>query len=322
VGAAEVPLVTYLARRVFSLVLVLIGVSMMAFVLGDLAPGDPAVMHYLKIYGYPPQTQEEVEKVREVMGLDDPMPIRYVRWALGVVQGDLGKSFASGAPVLPDLLLHLPVTLKLAFIGLVVGSLIAFPLGILAAVFHNSLIDLVARFFSLLGSCIPSFWLAYMLILAFSVKLRWLPVAGSSTWQHFVLPTLALGTSGAASLSRLVRSSVLDVMRSDYIRAARAKGVGRVRVILVHTLRNALIPVVTHMGTLFGYLAAGSVILETVFAIAGLGRLIIDAIAFRDFPVIQGFVLFTGTVFVTVNLLVDLSYTLIDPRVRLVGEGA
>jgi peptide/nickel transport system permease protein len=315
-------LFTFLARRMFSLVLVLIGVSVMAFVLGDLAPGDPALMHYLQIYGYPPQTEAEVEEVREIMGLSDPMPIRYVRWGLGVLRGDWGKSFASGAPVLPDLLAHLPVTLKLALLGLAVGSLIAFPLGILAAVYHNSLVDLVARVFSLLGACIPSFWLAYMLILAFSVKLKWLPVAGSSTWQHFVLPTVALGTSGAASLSRLVRSSVLDVMRSDYVRAARAKGVGRVRIILVHTLRNALIPVVTHMGTLFGYLAAGSVILETVFAIAGLGRLIIEAIAFRDYPLIQGFVLFTGTVFVTVNLLVDLSYTLIDPRVRLTGKGA
>ncbi len=313
---------TFLARRVFTLGLVLIGVSVMAFVLGDLAPGDPAVMRFLQINDHPPQTEAELEELREEMGLDDPMPIRYVRWGLGVFRGDWGKSFASGAPVLPDVLAHLPVTLKLAVLGLAAGSLIAFPLGILAAVYHNSLIDLLSRVFSLMGACIPGFWLAYMLILAFSVKLKWLPVAGSSSWQHFVLPTVVLGTGGAASLSRLVRSSVLDVMRSDYIRAARAKGVGRARILIVHTLRNALIPIVTHMGTLFGYLVAGSVILETIFAIAGLGRLIVEAIAFRDYPVIQGFVLFTGTVFVTVNLLVDLSYTLIDPRVRLMGGGA
>jgi peptide/nickel transport system permease protein len=303
-------------------VLVLVAVSVMAFVLGDLAPGDPAIMQFIQTYGYPPSDQAQLDELRESMGLADPMPIRYVRWGAGILRGDWGHSFQVGTPVLQELLTNLPVTLKLAILGLAAGSLIAFPLGILAAVYHNSLVDLVARVFSLLGACVPSFWLAYLLILAFSVKLRWLPVAGSSTWQHFVLPTLALATGGAASLSRLVRSSVLEVMRSDYIRAARAKGVGRARVILLHTLRNALIPVVTHMGTLFGHLTAGSVILESVFTIAGLGQLIVEAIAFRDYPVIQGFVLFTGTVFVTVNLLVDLSYTLIDPRVRLTGRGA
>jgi ABC-type dipeptide/oligopeptide/nickel transport system permease component len=173
----------------------------------------------------------------------------------------------------------------------------------------------------MIGSAMPSFWLAYILILLFSVRLRFLPVAGSGTWKHFILPAMVLSTFGAASMSRLVRSSLLEVLGADYIRAARAKGVRDRWVVLKHALRNALIPVVTHMGTLFGYLVAGSVIVETVFAISGLGRLIVEAISFRDYPVIQGFVLFTGVVFMLINLLVDLSYSLIDPRVRLTSVG-
>ena len=224
-------------------------------------------------------------------------------------------------PVLPALISPLGSTLILALGGLIAASMIAFPLGILAAVKHNSLIDVVARFFSLIGAAIPSYWLAYMFILVFAVYLHWLPVAGAGSWRHLILPCFTLGLSGAALLSRLLRSSMLEVLGYDYIRTARAKGLSERKVILQHALRNALIPVVTVMGNMFGLLLSGAIIVETVFARPGLGRLIIEAISFRDYPVIQGFVLFTGTVFVLVSLIIDLSYTWIDPQVRLADGG-
>ena len=221
----------------------------------------------------------------------------------------------------PALATRLWSTFKLAIGGLLIATLIAFPLGILAAVRHNTLIDFGARIFSLLGAAMPSYWLAYILILLFAVYLHWLPVAGSGSWRHLILPCFTLGLGGAALLSRLIRSSMLEALGYDYISTARAKGLSERRVILLHALRNVLIPVVTVMGTLLGLLLSGAIIVETVFAWPGLGRLIIDAISFRDYPVIQGFVLFTGTVFVLVNLIVDVSYTWIDPRVRLGAAG-
>jgi peptide/nickel transport system permease protein len=314
-------MVAFLIRRALSLIPVLIGISILAYFLGAAAPGDPATSQYILANGFPPENEEVLIEVREQMGLNDPLPVQYARWLGGVTRGDLGKSYKSGAPVVEELAQRLPVTLRLAVIGLLGGMLLALPLGVLSAVYHNRPIDLLARLFSMIGSAMPSFWLAYILILLFSVRLRFLPVAGSGTWKHFILPAMVLSTFGAASMSRLVRSSLLEVLGADYIRAARAKGVRDRWVVLKHALRNALIPVVTHMGTLFGYLVAGSVIVETVFAISGLGRLIVEAISFRDYPVIQGFVLFTGVVFMLINLLVDLSYSLIDPRVRLTSVG-
>ena len=312
---------TYLARRVLYLLPVWFAISLLAFGLGALAPGDPAQSLYIQVHGVPPTDQVLLDKLREELGLSDPFPIRYVRWISSALQGDLGLSYRGNLPVWSELATRLWATLKLTIGGMVVAGLIAFPLGILAAVRHNSLADLLARLFSLLGAAMPSYWLAYMFILLFAVHLHWLPVAGSSSWRHLVLPSLTLGLGGAALLSRLLRSAMLEALGYDYIRTARAKGLSERNVILRHALRNALIPVVTVMGTLLGHLLSGAIITETVFAWPGIGRLIVDSISFRDYPVIQGFVLFTGTVFVLVNLMVDLSYTLIDPRVRLVGEG-
>jgi ABC-type dipeptide/oligopeptide/nickel transport system permease component len=310
----------YLSRRVLSLLPVWFAISLLAFGLGALAPGDPAQSLYIQVYGVPPTDQAVLDKLREEFGLSDPFPIRYLRWISAALQGDLGLSYRGNLPVWSELATRLWATLKLAIGGMVVAGLIAFPLGILAAVRHNSLVDLLARLFSLLGAATPSYWLAYMFILLFAVHLHWLPVAGSSSWRHLLLPSLTLGLGGAALLSRLLRSGMLEVLGYDYIRTARAKGLSERKVILRHALRNALIPVVTVMGTLLGHLLSGAIITETVFAWPGIGRLIVDSISFRDYPVIQGFVLFTGTVFVLVNLMVDLSYTLIDPRVRLKGE--
>ncbi|HUW12731.1 MAG TPA: nickel ABC transporter permease [Anaerolineae bacterium] len=314
-------MIGYLVRRVLSLIPVLIGITVLAFFLGDLAPGDPAGAVYTRRHGEPPTDATVLEEIREELGLDDPLLVRYVRWFGKAARGDLGSSYRSGLPVRTEFGRHLPHTLKLALAGLVAGIVIAFPLGMLAAVYHNSLLDVGMRFFGMLGASMPSFWIGYILILVFSVKLQLLPVAGATTWSHFVLPASVLGIGTAASLSRLLRSSLLEVLRADYIRADRARGIRSWKIIFVHALRPALIPVLTHLGGIFGYLIAGAVIIETVFAIPGIGRLITDAISFRDYPVIQGFVVFTGTIFVAVNLLVDLSYAVVDPRVSLAGRG-
>jgi peptide/nickel transport system permease protein len=310
----------YFLRRLFSLIPVLIGITLLAFVLGNLAPGDPAEMIYITKYGELP-TQSAVDQIREDLGLNDPIAIRYIRWLSEALRGEMGSSYRTGQPITQEFASFFPMTLRLALYGLTLGVLLAFPLGIVGAVFQNSIPDVAVRFLSMLGAAMPSFWVAYILILVFSVRLHWLPVAGAGTWRHFVLPAVVLSIGSAASLSRLLRSSLLEVFRADYVRAARARGVRATSVILVHALRNAMIPVVTHMGGILGYLIAGAVIAETVFAIPGLGRLIIAAISFRDYPVIQAFVVYTGTLFVTLNLVVDILYVFIDPRVRLTGRG-
>ncbi len=312
----------YIARRLLSLAAVWLGISLLAFTLGAMAPGDPAYSLYSQLYGQPPPSQAAVDELREKLGLNDPFPIRYLRWVLRAARGDLGFSYRNGRPVLTELATAFGPSLQLAVGGLLAASLLAFPIGILSAVRHNSWLDMLMRFFSLLGSAMPSYWLAYLLILLFAVRLHWLPVAGVGTWRHLVLPGLTLGISGAAILSRLIRSSMLEVLGLEYVRTARAKGARERRVVLGHALRNALIPVVTVIGGMFGSLLAGAVIIETVFARPGVGRVIVDAISFRDYPVIQGFVLVSGFIFVIINLVVDLSYTWLDPRVRLVGEGS
>lgn len=311
----------YIARRVAFIVPVWIGISLLGFLLGVLAPGDPAPALYKQITGSPAADPVALEKFRAEYGLNDPLPVRYVRWAASALRGDLGYSYRSGRPILQELFDSFIPSAQLALGGLGVAILIAFPLGIVAALWHNRLPDFVLRVFALIGAAMPSYWLAYLFILLFSVQLRWLPVAGTGSWQALILPCVTLGIGGAAGLSRLLRSSLLEVLAEDYVRAARAKGLRGRRVLLRHSLPNALIPAVTIMGGMFGGLLAGAVVVETVFARPGLGSLITNAISFRDYPVIQGVVLLGGTVFLLVNLIVDLSYPLIDPRIRLGARG-
>lgn len=303
--------------RILALGPTLLGISLLAFGLSALAPGDPATALYQQLYGEQAPDAVVLAQFRAELGLDDPLPLRYGRWLLGVLQGDLGTSYRTGAPVLHELLVNAPPTLLLAFGSLSVSLLLAFPLGILAALQPHGWLDLGARLLSLLGAAMPTFWLAYLAILLFAVQLRWLPVAGLSSWQHLVLPCLTLGVGGAATMSRLIRASLLECLGQEYVRVARAKGLAEGVVVLRHALRNALLPVTTVLGGRFAALLAGAVIIETIFAWPGLGKLILDGIAFRDYPLIQGFVLFTGLVFVLVNLAVDLLYRLIDPRIRL-----
>jgi len=309
----------YITRRLLYLVPVWIGISLIAFVLANLTPGDPARLALQRELGRQP-TAEETAAAREQMGLDDPAPVRYVRWLGDAITGDLGTSYRTGTPVLTSLADRFPTTLQIAGGGLLLAIVISIPLGILAAVHPRGPIDHVSRVLALLGASMPSYWVAYLLILLLSVRLGWLPVAGSETWKHAIMPALTLGIGGSASLMRLTRSEMLETLNQDYIRTARAKGLHARSLLLRHALRNTLIPITTVLGMRFAGMLGGAVIVETIFSWPGIGKLVVDAIFDRDYPMIQGFVIFMGTVFLLVNLIVDLGYGLIDPRIRLAGK--
>jgi peptide/nickel transport system permease protein len=310
----------YIMRRLLLLVPIWLGITLMAFGLGRLAPGDPArLIAERQADGLP--TPAQVERVRVEYGLDDPLPLQYMRWVAHALQGDLGVSFKTGGPVLEELARRFPATLELAVYGMLVGIALALPLGAQAAVRRGSSIDHASRLVALAGASLPSFWLAFILIIVFAVQLRLLPVAGRGTVRHLVLPAITLGVALAAPLTRLTRSSMLEVLGEDFVRTAWAKGLHERSVVLRHALRNALIPVVTVAGMSFGHLLGGAVIVETVFAWPGVGKLVVDSIFDRDYPLIQGYVLFMGTIFVLINLAVDLLYVWLDPRVRL-GAGS
>jgi peptide/nickel transport system permease protein len=299
------------------LVPVWIGISLVAFLLTNLTPGDPARLALQRELGRQPTTGETAA-LRDRLGLDDPIPIRYVRWLGDALTGDLGLSYRTGKPVLESLAERFPTTLQIAGLGLLLAIVIAIPLGVLAAVYQRSPIDHLSRVLALLGAAMPSYWVAYLLILLLSVKLGLLPVAGSQTWQHAVMPALTLGIGGSASLMRLTRSETLETLHQDYIRTARAKGLHRRTLLLRHALRNTMIPITTVLGMRFAGMLGGAVIVETIFSWPGIGKLVVDAIFDRDYPMIQGFVIFMGTAFLLINLIVDLGYGLIDPRIRLV----
>lgn len=298
-----------------------LGVSFLAFGVANLAPGDPAEMILQRQTGEPPGA-EAVAQLREELGLDAPFMVRYARWTRGALTGDLGISYRNGSPVRDVLLDSFPNTLRLAVSALLLGLAISLPLGVFAAVRRNSLADHASRIVALVGTSLPSFVLGYVLILLFAVTFRLLPVAGSDGWRYLVLPAITLGLGEAAALTRLTRASMLEVLAEDYVRTARAKGVPARSVFVRHALRNALNPLVTLSGIRFGRLLGGAVIVETVFARPGIGRTVVDAIQDRDYPTIQGFILVMGTVFVLANLLVDLSYLWLDPRVRLTARNA
>lgn len=293
-----------------------IGISLVAFGLTNLTPGDPARLMLQRTLGRQP-TSEEVSAARTEMQLDDPFVVRYVHWFSDAVTGDLGTSYRTGEPVLTALASRFPDTLQIAGLGLAFSLILAIPLGVLAAIYRNRPIDHFSRVLALLAASMPNYWVAYLLILFFSVRLGMLPVARSDTWQHMVLPSVSLGLVACASLMRLTRSEMLEVLGQDFVRTARAKGLRAQSVVLRHALRNAMIPVTTIAGMRFAGLLGGAVIVETIFAWPGIGKFVLDSIFDRDYPVIQGFVVFMGTVFLFVNLIVDISYAWLDPRIRL-----
>lgn len=281
-----------------------------------MAPGDPARNYFQRTRGRQP-SPTELAMVRDRFGLDEPVVERYVSWVGGALRGDLGLSFSTGRPVADELMHRFPATLALAGAATLIAIAIAIPIGILAALHRNSILDQFTRGAAMLSASIPSFWLALLLIILFAVKLQLLPASGPGGLDHLVLPALALGLGEAAILARLTRSSLLEVLREDYVTSARAKGISERRVIVRHALRNALAAVVTQIGLLFGFLLAQSAIVEVIFVWPGIGRLAVDAIGQRDYNMIQGFMVFAGTVFVLINLTVDLLYLWLDPRVTL-----
>jgi peptide/nickel transport system permease protein len=306
----------YIARRLAYLIPVWLGISILAFALALLAPGDP-VRQVLQASGIDAPSAEQVIALRRELGLDQPGPVRFAIWLGNAVRGDLGRSYSTGEPVLQSLIDRFPRTAVLALLAVGLGLAIAVPLGILSALFRDSVVDQIARLGALVGASIPSFWLAYLLILFFAVQLRVLPVAGASEPRHIVLPALTLAIGAAASLTRLTRSAMLEELFQDYVRTARSKGLRERVVVVTHALRNALIAIVTITGIRLAALLGGAVIVETIFAWPGIGKYVVDSIFSRDYPTIQGFVLFTGTVVLLVNLAVDVSYVWLDPRVRL-----
>jgi peptide/nickel transport system permease protein len=306
----------YVMRRSATLPALLLGISLVSFALLNLAPGDPAyiILKQQNPAGEP--TREELLAFREELQLNDPLPVRYGRWLLGALRGDLGESYRSGQPVMKELGQRLPATLMLAGASLALAIAIGIPLGIISAVWRGSWWDGLSRFLALLGAGVPSYLLALLLILLFAVKLDWLPAIGYGDPRNLILPAIALAAGGAAQLLRLTRASMLEVLHQDYVRTARAKGMRERRVIGVHTLKNALLPVVTVLGINVGHLLSGAVIVETIFGWPGVGKYAVDAIFLRDYPVIQGFVLYMGMVFVMVNLAVDLLYRWLGPRLH------
>jgi peptide/nickel transport system permease protein len=301
----------YTIRRLVLLVPVLFGVSIVSFSLLHLIPGDPAV-----ILAGADASPGTIQRVREEFGLDAPLPVQYVRYIGHAVQGDLGVSIRTRDPVAQTLLSRLQVTVELTVASVLVALVLGVLAGVIAATHQGSWLDAGIMVLALAGLSVPSFWLGLLLLQIFAGTLGWLPAGGSGTPQHLLLPALVLGTSGAAVVARMTRGSMLEVVRQDYVRTLRAYGLPERLVVYRHALRNALNPVVTVVGLQFGVLMAGAVVVETVFSLPGLGRLMVNSIFNRDYPVIQGGMLLLAVTFVLVNLLTDLAYAVINPRIR------
>src|SRR5215211_109594 len=302
----------YIRGKLLSTVIVLFGVSLLSFLILHLIPGDPVQV----MSGQTGASASDMEKLRHQLGLDNPIYVQYVNFITNALQGDLGRSIISRQPVSRMVLVQIVPTIKLTVAGMGLAILMGITLGIAAAVRPNSLLDSGIMIVATLGVAVPSFWFALLLIYAFSVHWHWFPAAGGQGLKPLVLPALTLGISAAAVIARLTRSSMLEVMRQDYIGTARAKGLRERAVIYRHGLKNALIPVVTVVGLQFGALLSGAVIIETVFARQGIGRLAIDAILNKDYPLVQGTVLIAASCYVLTNLVIDLLYAMLDPRLR------
>ncbi len=302
----------YIIKRGVLLIPVIMGVVTFVFLLIHLIPGDPVDM----MLGETAQ-QADREMLRTRLGLNDPIHLQYYKFIKGIVRGDLGDSIHYNRPVLEIIIDRFPATLELTLGAIVIAILISIPVGIIAAARQYSIFDNSSMLLALLGISMPNFWLGPLLIIVFSIKLGWLPVSGMGGLTYLILPSVTLGTSMAAILSRMTRSSLLEVIRKDYITTARAKGLSELVIMVKHALTNALLPIVTIIGLQFGALLSGSIITEMIFSWPGIGRLTIQAIITRDYPLVQGCVLFIALCYVMVNLLTDLLYVFIDPRIRL-----
>ena len=302
----------YIFKRLLTAVPVVLGVFTIAFVLLYLLPGDPASVMLARSGA----SAQQIAQLRADLGLDEPLYRQYVKYLYSVVQGDFGRSMVSQEPVLKLLMARIPTTLELVMAALLLSIPFGTLLGIIAAVNQNTWIDRLLVAFASIGVSMPSFWLGLMLILFFSVTLGWLPSFGQGSFKHLILPALVLGFGAVGTITRTARTSMVEVLKQDYIVTARSKGLAEHTILLRHALRNALIPIVTIVGLQFGWLLSGSIIVEAVFSRQGLGLLLIDSILEQDLPVVQGAVILTSVLYIFLNLVVDLAYGFVDPKVR------
>nr|WP_202384490.1 ABC transporter permease [Sphaerochaeta halotolerans] len=315
----------YIVKRLLSLIPVLIGVSLIVFFMVRLIPGSALQMY---MGTQVEATPEQMEQLKRLFGEDKPIPVLYVEWVGDIMRGDFGYSLRTGRPVLPDILSRLPISLELTLYSLVLALLIGIPLGILSSLKQNTFGDFINRIIGLIGLSLPQFWLAALMVIAFSNSQGWIPMGNYvslfenplQNLKMFFLPSLAIGFGFAAVVMRYTRNSMLEVLQMDYVRTAKAKGLPKRKVIIIHALKNAILPVITVTGFNAGYLLGGSIVIEEVFALPGMGRLALYAINQRDYPVIQAIMLVIASLFVLVNLVTDLVYAMADPRIRLVDE--
>jgi peptide/nickel transport system permease protein len=305
-------MLSYITQRLFQAIPVLVGISLLTFAMLHLVPGDPVEI----FAGDKPLTPERAAEIRHQLGLDRPLYVQYLDYAGNALRGNLGVGLRSQRPVVDSIREALPSTLELTAVALLLAVVVGVTLGIIAAVAQGSWLDTIAMGFAMLGVSVPVFYSGLLLILFFSFRLGWFPATGQGGFERLVLPSIALGLASAAALARLVRSSMLEVLSQEYVVTARAKGLTEAGVVLRHALKNALIPTVTLLGLQLGALLGGAVVTETIFSRPGIGRLAVEAIGNRDFPLIQGTVLFAAVAYVLVNLVVDVLYAVLDPRIR------
>lgn len=305
-------MIRYLSRRLLQAFPTVIIVTIVVFLMLHLVPGDPAEI----FVGENRSTPEMIERIREEMGLNRPLVVQYLDYMFNAVRGDFGRSLNNNRPVLDEILLRLPFTAELTLGALTIAVLLGISLGLIAALFHNTIVDSAAMMLALIGISMPVYWSSLLLIIVFSVSLKWLPPIGQGGFERLIMPALALGLLSAGGLARLVRSSMLEVISQDYIVTARAKGLPSSRVMWPHAMRNALIPVVTLLGLMVGNLLAGAVLTETIFARLGIGRMYVEAVLNKDFTMVQGTTLFIALMYVLINIVIDVIYVVIDPRIR------
>ena len=307
----------FIAKRLLAMIPVLIGITFIIYTILALTPGDPAVA----ILGET-ATQEQIEELREEMGLNDFFVIRYFKYIFNAVRGDFGTSYRTGLSVVSELMARLPYTFILAFFGVGLATIIGVPIGIVSAVKQYTLTDNVVTAVAMIMCSVPPFWLSLMLMMLFSLKLGWFPSIGVDSWRNFVIPIVAMAIGNMATMIRMTRSMMLEVIREDYIRTARAKGASERTIILKHALRNAILPVVTQVGISFGFQLGGAMVCETVFSIPGLGNMIITAVRQKDIPMVMGAIFFVAAAISLVNLLMDVVYVWIDPRLKTSKQSA
>lgn len=308
-------MIKFILERMIQLFFVVFCVATLTFLLVRFSPGDPATI-MLKANDVP-ASDEAIHALRSELGLTDSIGVQYMEWLQQIVTGQWGSSFVSQKPVISELLIRLPATLELAFAGLVIMLVVTLVLGISAAVYENGALDKVGRVLALLGSAVPTFWLGFLCIYIFSVHFGWLPSMGRGNWRNLILPAATLGLGLGTVYARVLRANMLEMLQQPFVKASRARGISKNRILVFQVVKHALLPIVTVVGTSFAFMVGGSIIVETIFSWPGLGQYIVQSITMRDYPVIQGYVIFAAVLFVAIHMLVDFIYMIIDPRLRV-----